>query len=405
MSSGRAKLREELKEALAAYTRCYLDYFVDEEYGGYFNLCEDEDENHVVKNGKKSAEPIGRTLYFFSEIAMILEKEERNTETELKLIRDCKAAAENGYRFVTQHMLDREYGWFYSSVNRQGKPLDTGKKPYDGSFIMYGMVSYYELTGDEECLEILKQLFGTLESKAHDPEGEGYFSQFDRFWKPITAGKISYPEQKVMNCHQHILEAYAGLYPYWKEPALADAIRSLLHLVTDKLVMEDGHGYKQVMDRNFYTDDYKVIFGDNPENAYLLPLCAAVLGEPEMEGLIQKAVQGPLEFFLENGRDLVYGGVYDSITDGQIDGKKVWWMQCEHLSYLFEMIRQGHADFNEKEIRFTWDLTKKALIRERGMWIWQADRSGKPMPRKGKEVFMTDGYHIGRMLVKALQAL
>ena len=101
------------------------------------------------------------------------------------------------------------------------------------------MSEYYRATGDKEALESAKSIFELFEKYAADKEFNGYFEVFTRNWNRShdrLIGETSVNDEKTMNTHLHIMEAYSNLYRVWPDKRVADRLRNLVELFLDKII-------------------------------------------------------------------------------------------------------------------------------------------------------------------------
>src|SRR5262249_52083651 len=110
-----------------------------------------------------------------------------------------------------------------------------GKRGYLNAFGRYGLTAYHRATGDADALDAAKDLFRTLDAKAHDEYG-GYVEFFKPDWKPVTDSKeamyVAPPGGKTFNTHLHVLEALAGLVRARPDPAVRKRLEEMLAINT-----------------------------------------------------------------------------------------------------------------------------------------------------------------------------
>src|SRR5262249_51221683 len=150
--------------------------------------------------GEKFLTLQARQLWFFSTLAAAgLEKEA------------ALAAAKGGFDFLEGKFRDRAHGGYFAKVSDAGKPTDRRKHVYLNAFALYGLTAYHRATGEPAALEAARDLFRTLEARAHDEANGGYTEFFTEDWREITGAKessfIGPPGTKTFNTHLHVLEA------------------------------------------------------------------------------------------------------------------------------------------------------------------------------------------------------
>lgn len=70
------------------------------------------------------------------------------------------AMAKRAYAYITNWIIDVEYGGVYWSVTADGRPLDRKKQIYTIAFMIYGLATYYAASGEEKALGAAKRLYG-----------------------------------------------------------------------------------------------------------------------------------------------------------------------------------------------------------------------------------------------------
>src|SRR5438045_4156414 len=82
--------------------------------------------------------------------------------------------AEQGYRFLTEHFLDRKNGAYFWTTDLSGKVLNDRKILYGESFVIYSLVEYYRASGDKEALRRATDLYHDIQKHAHDGKNNGW---------------------------------------------------------------------------------------------------------------------------------------------------------------------------------------------------------------------------------------
>lgn len=298
----------------------------------------------------------------------------------------------NGYRFLAEHMWDKEYGGFYWEVQADGTPLSTAnsemKHAYGISFAIYGLANVYRLTGKKEVLDLAIETFQWLDKHGHDAENTGYREAFYRDGTPMMAPPADRPEVtkgktrellgcKSMNTHLHLLEAYTELYRVWKDETLRERLEELLVIMRDKVTTWPGAM------RQFFRADWTpaatyVSFGHDIETAYLMEEAIEILGRPQDEKTL-KVCKDLVDHSLEFGWDDTYGGFYyDGATFGHAaDKTKFWWVQAEGLNTTLRMYwRYGEEKYYRAFVK-QWDFIEKSILdAEYGGWYPVTDDDG-----------------------------
>jgi mannose/cellobiose epimerase-like protein (N-acyl-D-glucosamine 2-epimerase family) len=99
-----------------------------------------------------------RTLWFFSRLANSPYGAPEHLE-----------AARHGYDFLRHRMWDQQCGGFYWEVDSSGhNAAKPEKQIYGQAFALYALTEYALVSGDSTAKAIAEELFGLMETKAHD---------------------------------------------------------------------------------------------------------------------------------------------------------------------------------------------------------------------------------------------
>jgi len=346
-----------------------------------------------------------------------------------------KTGAEHGFKFLKDVMWDKQYGGFYTYIDRKGNVKDghfAPKEAYGNSFAIYSLAAYYQLSGDTSALNLAIADFMWLEKHSHDPVYKGYFQHMQRDGTPIkrdantpTTAETGYKDQ---NTSIHLLEAFNELYTVWPDELLKQRLNEMLLLIRDTIVTPKG--YLNL----FFHDDWTPVsyrdsseavilkhrelnhasFGHDVETAYLMLEASHTLGL-ENDTLTLRIGKKMLDHALDNGYDNQVGGFYDEgyyfkdkpgITI--IANTKNWWAQAEGLNTLLIMDKYFPNDKHQYYNKFKqqWNYVKTYLIDSvNGDW-YQGGLDKQPQYKKALKGQIWKGtYHCFRALMNCIQSL
>ena len=343
--------------------------------------------------------------------------------------------AEAGFKFLRDKMWDKEYGGFYTLVDRQGNPKKGGfspKEAYGNSFAIYSLAAYYQLTGDTSALNLAINGFMWLEKHSHDPVYKGYFQHMQRDGTPIhrnantpVNAELGYKDQ---NTSIHLLEAFNELYTVWPDPLLKARLSEMLFLIRDTIVTPKGylnlffHDDWTPVDFSDSTDaaimKHKelnhVSFGHDVETAYLMLEASHTLGlmDDTKTLIIGKKM---LDHALDNGYDNTVGGFYDEgyyFKDKPgmtiLEDTKNWWAQAEGMNTFLIMDKYFPNDPHHYFDKFKqlWSYTQTYLIDTvHGDW-YQGGIDKQPYYKTAlKGQIWKGSYHNFRAFMNCIQSL
>ncbi|WP_217447506.1 AGE family epimerase/isomerase [Maribellus comscasis] len=304
-----------------------------------------------------------RHLWTLSEAAMFYQNDK------------YRETADHAFQFLQNKMWDKQYGGFYTTLNREGEPGTTNfggaKMAYGNAFGIYALMAYYNLTKNEEALELAKQTFLWLEKYSHDPVYSGYFNNLERNGNPLSIARmeetpVERPEelpdykrmsQKDQNTSIHVLEALTELYKVWPDGLVKTRLNEVFNLISEKIVTPKGYltlflerdftpisfrdSTEEIIRQNLSTDH--VSFGHDIETGFLLLEAAhSLYGKIDKKTLA--LAKKMVDHTIDNGWDEKKGGIYDrgyyfqgSDTITIMHNAKVWWSEAEAMNALLLM--------------------------------------------------------------------
>ncbi len=385
--------RQEIAQELERILQFWTSHALDEQQGGFIGKMDFEGTIHAsaAKGGVLNA----RILWTFS-AAYNFSK----NESYLLL-------AKRAYQYLVKHFWDKQHGGIYWSVDAQGNPLSTRKQIYCQAFAIYGFAEYYKATQDPEALALAKQLFTYIEKYSFDAETGGYWEAFSENWTQLDDLRLSEKDRndpKTMNTHLHILEAYACLYEVWQDPHLAQQLRHLLVIFTDKILDKNGKHLLLFFDKNWESQSASISFGHDIEAAWLLQWAAECLHDPALASQFQQlAVNIAQETLAAMQPDGSLYHEYDPLTQ-HYDTHREWWVEAEAMvGFLNAYQNQATTAFVEA-IQQLWQFTQKYLLdKQRGEWVWGVYDDYTPMKTEDRIGFWKCPYHNTRACIELLK--
>jgi mannobiose 2-epimerase len=370
----------------------YLPACVDAAHGGYFEQMQD---GQFVGSGEKFLVLQARHLWFFSTLA----REGIRKEAAL-------AAAKSGYDFLEKHMRDRRHGGYYAKVGDAGAVKDPRKHVYLNSFALYGLVAYHRASGDERALTAARDLFRTLEEKAHDRRHGGYNEFFSADWRPITDAKepgyVGAIGTKTYNTHLHVMEALTELYRAWPDPLVRERLAELL-IINTSTVSHPEHacnidGWRPDWRMVEEPSNLRASYGHDVECVWLALDAGRALGLSPR--LLRGWAERTCAYSLRYGYDRAHGGFYYTGPLGRPaqDTRKEWWVQAEALVAMLEMARlTGKREYEDVFDR-TLDFVEKHQVARKGGWWATRTADGSPQGETRTSPWQ-GAYHSGRAML------
>jgi mannobiose 2-epimerase len=384
-------------------------------FNGYMNY-ELQDDPKAVKGGILNS----RILWLFSSVIRAMNEGQINdSDLQGYTGEDIRKAADHAYEFLRDVIYDREKGGLYWSVTYAGRPYDTTKHTYNQGFGIYGLSAYYEITGNQEALDLANDLFDIIES--HCCDAGGYGEAYKRDFSPASNEKLSengVMAQRTMNTLLHVYEGYAKLLEALKEndadPALIKKVSERmifqLNIFNEKIYNPEKHRQEVFFDKEYNSLIDLHSYGHDIETAWLirwgievLKTQPAVKDHDQLLADIQDMAVDLTDKILD---DCFEGHSLPAEKEGnEVHDHRVWWVQAETVNgFLYEYISSGNEKYLDAALS-EWEYIKEKSIdhRKGSEWFWELYADGSPVPDRPIVEEWKCPYHNGRMVLLTLK--
>ncbi len=322
---------------------------------------------------------------------------------------DYLEAAEWGYRFLIDRLLDRRHGGYAWKADGAGRVVDLRKILYGQAFALFALVEYHRATGLTEPLMHARSLFSLVQDRMHDIQHSGWIEHCDALFEPLDVGVpvegTSGAGLKSANAHLHWMEALSEYADVTEDASARSALDEVLRLNTTFFFPANptaGHAYWSRDWRPIRSADSEIFsYGHGVEFAWLMLRAQAVLERQPDRERFDLLVRHALRF----GFDNVRGGFYEGgpRVGPASHRDRIWWAQAEGMNALTEAARWGPDPEYDRALDLLLDWVLRHQRLRSGRWAPRVEPSGKrgsivaPGAWKG-------GYHEVRAMVKFVDA-
>jgi mannobiose 2-epimerase len=370
-----------------------MEHAIDETNGGFYGSI--TNENVADADAPRGLVLNARILWTFS-AAYIFTTNKKYLEV-----------ADRAYHYLTTHFIDKQYGGFFWSVDKYGKPIETKKQVYGIAFCCYAFSEYYQAGRNLHALKHAKDSFCLIEKYAFDKEKSGYYEAFTRDWQTIDDMRLSAKdanEKKTMNTHLHILEAYANLYSACPEENLKKIIQVLLANFSEHIIAPNEKHLGLFFDENWTLKSTDVSYGHDIEAAWLLVEAANTISDPQW---IQRTTHYALQLAMGTREGLDKDdGLWYELVDGKLVKQKHSWPQAEAMVGFFNAWQIGGSKKDLDQSMRSWQFVQQKLVdTKNGEWYWGIKDDDSVMDGYYKAGFWKCPYHSVRACMEIIKRI
>jgi mannobiose 2-epimerase len=370
----------------------WMKYSVDEENGGFYGQV--DNDNNPIPKADKYITLNARLIWTFASCYRVL-----GDDAYLQY-------AKRAYDYFVKHFWDEETEGAHANLNYKGEVVDNTKFIYGNAFAIYGFSEYARATGSEEALSYAQRLAARLDKHVYDPIYKGYFEACNRDWKvnPWLHGVNRLPsDQKTMNTHLHLIEAYTCLLR--SDKSMQSKVREHLNVMLNKIVDHDIHHFYYFQDRQWNPTMPDVSYGHDIEGSWLMMETVEVLGEPEAERIARDTCVNMARACYDEGiaPDGSLLSDYHAVKQEKSTAYRSWWEQNEAVvGFLNAWELTGEEKFLDASLKTMHYIDEHFVDHEKGGWFAILDANGKPTSNL-KVSGPICPYHNARMCLEVIE--
>jgi cellobiose epimerase len=309
--------------------------------------------------------------------------------------------------YILDKFIDKKYSGAFLSITAAGKPSDIRKQTYTQAFFIYALSEYYLATHDPGALDEAKKIFRCVEKYCFDPVNNGYFEVYSRDWKKtddLLIGEKDKNDQKTMNTHLHLLEAYANLYRAWPDKTVANRLRNLIELFTRKIIDPKTGHLVVFMNEKWESTSTLNSYGHDIEASWLINESAEVLGDEKLKADVNRLVI-PIVRAAEEGLQPDGSLIYEKdIATGHTNTNRDWWPQAETVVAFVNAYKlTGDQAYLMKAVKCWEYIDKKLVDHINGEWFNSISANGELNRDGDKAGFWKCSYHNSRMCLEIIE--
>ncbi len=390
----RGMLASEMEEELHGDILPFWPRFIDREHGGFYGQVENDcrPDPHADKGLVMHA----RLLWTYSAAARLLDNPA------------LLSTADIAYRFLTESLYDRDQKGFAFACDFKGKRRPGLKIIYGQAFAVYALAEYARAGGPGRALDLAMETFHLLQRTALDEGFGGYSEAVAPDWSKSAVSALGDGDiacAKSMNTNLHVLEALTALHAATEDATVGLALRRLIEIHLDKIIMPSGH-LGLYFDGDWSRLDAVTSFGHDIEASWLLTEAAERTRDAQLEDRVRRcaldmaaAIAGVLD---EN-----QGSLPNELKEGRLDTDRIWWVQAEGIVGMVNAAMLSGDPGYLRRAWTLWEFVKAFLIDHvHGEWFWGVKHPGGAlMPDRYKGGLWKASYHNGRACMQIMSRL
>lgn len=318
---------------------------------------------------------------------------------------DWAEAADSGAAFLKKYCIDPEDGRMFFTVTRDGLPLRKRRYIFSESFLVVGLAEYYALRHDPADLELARRYFQLMFDIYCDPANDP-FKITPKENEAVRPLHSNAVPMVLISSAQTMRRIDPEMGAYY-DRAIDRVMGDMLHLhykADRQCVLETVYTDGRILDN---PAGRTINPGHSIENSWFLMNCAIQRNDA---ALLEKA-QNILRWSLEIGWDTQYGGIYyfcdmDGRPCEQLEhDMKLWWVHDEALiATLLADTLTGDPVYAEWYERLHSYVFSHFPDTEHGEWYGYLHRDGT-VSHTQKGSMWKGPYHLPRALMLCEQIL
>ncbi len=314
-------------------------------------------------------------------------------------------AADSGAEFIKKHCIDYTDGRMYFTVTKDGQPLRKRRYFFSESFLVVGFAEYYLLRGKKEDLELAEKYFALMYNIYKDASVDP-FKITPKENAAVRSLHSNANPMVLVSSAQTLRRANPANQAYY-DKVIADVISDMLNLHYKEdlhCVLENVGLDGSILDN---PTGRTINPGHTIENSWFLMNYANLTGDKQ---LLEKALN-MLKWSLDLGWDKEYGGVsyfvdvYNRPCEQLEHDMKLWWVHNECLiAVLTALHLTGDPVFEEWYDKLHDYIFSHFPDKTYGEWYGYLHRDGT-VSHTQKGSLWKGPYHLPRCLMLCEQIL
>jgi mannobiose 2-epimerase len=211
--------------------------------------------------------------------------------------------------------------------------------------------------------------------------------------------------EKTMNTHLHLIEAYTNLLRIDDSKALRSRVRELLYIFLNKIVNRESWHFNYFQTRDWTPTTPDQSFGHDIEGSWLLYETAEILGEPEV-------ISDTRNVSVKMARAVYDDGIAESgaliseyeVLHGRYTDDFSWWEQNEAaVGFLNAYQLTKEEKFLDASAAALDYIDKHFIDRKNGGWYARVSKDGVPYADRDKCNGFVCPYHNARMSIEIIK--
>ncbi len=321
----------------------------------------------------------------------------------------CLEMADRAYHYLLDKFWDKKYGGVYWLLNYKGEPVNSQKKLYGQAFTIYALAEYYHTTHQAEALEYAQKIYSLIEAHDYDSQNRGYLQPSDTDWsliKDVTPGASDIDEKKSMNCHLHLMEAYATLFRVWPDDTLKKRLKELIDLHLEIIINNKTYHLIMFFDELWKAKSKVVSYGHDIEGSWLLCEAAENLGDKSLRDRVHTVAIKMVEAVIAEGLSKKFFIFNERAENGVVHEQTDWWQQAESVVGLINAWQLTKKDRYLDLASKMWHVIDQVFVdHKNGEWFYTIKSDGQPDLNQYKVSEWKCPYHNVRTCLEIMRRL
>lgn len=312
--------------------------------------------------------------------------------------------AHRAFDYIDVHFIDKDFGGVFWTVDFTGRARDKKKQVYAIAFSIYALAAYYQVSKKEQALNLAKSLYADIEKYSYDDLHEGYYEAFAQDWTELADLRLSDKDANEKKTMNTHLHILEAYTLLFKVWPDGQLKKQITKLLSvfKTHILDKNYHLKLFFDEHWVAKSPVISYGHDIEASWLLLEAATVLADETLIADFKNLALLITEAAIEGIDE--QGMIYElDPRSNHKDTHKHWWVQAEALVGLMNAYQISKEQKYLNHFNQIWFYIKESIVDQvNGEWFWGRTFDGTLMFGEDKVGLWKCPYHNSRACIELI---